>query len=58
MKQLYEYMDTRTVYLTESQDREEILDRMMELSYSAGKVNDLEAFNSVHGFHEDESEEE
>ena len=53
MKQLDEYMDTRTIFFTDSQNRADILDRMMEMSYSAGKVNDLEAFTRA--IHERES---
>lgn len=47
MKQLHEYMDPHAVYFTDIEDKHEILDKLVELSYRTEKVPDHEEFRNA-----------
>ena len=47
MKQLHEYMDPLNMYFTDCTVKDEILESMVDLCFSAGKVKDLDDFKTA-----------
>jgi len=47
MKLLHEYMDSENMYFTNCKVKEEILEGMVDLCFSAGKVKDLDEFKTA-----------
>ncbi len=47
MKQLHEYMDPANMYFTDCTVKDEVLENMVDICFSAGKVKDLDDFKTA-----------
>ncbi|ADK83073.1 MULTISPECIES: PTS sugar transporter subunit IIA [Sediminispirochaeta] len=47
MKKLYEYLDEKNMLFTDSSVKDDILETMVDVCFSAGKVKDLEEFKTA-----------